>query len=247
MFADAKVIIFLGPPGSGKGTQAARLSPALRVPTISTGDMLRRECQSSSNLGRSLQSILAAGQLVGDDLINQVVANRLRQSDCKAGYILDGYPRTVPQAQYLDALLGQLSMPRPVIFDFDLSAEDIVARLSRRRQCTVCGAIYSMDRNSNGADFCERDGAKLNQRADDKPSIILERLRLYEQNTGELVRYYGNKNYHRIPGARTPEAILDDLLARLQSQWSKPVPTRRRKLSIRPSPQPSPQPTYQHI
>ncbi len=240
MCADAKVIIFLGPPGSGKGTQAARLSPALGVPTVSTGDMLRRECASGSNLGRSVQSILASGQLVSDDLINQVVGSRLRESDCKAGYILDGYPRTVSQAQYLDELLGRLRMPSPVVFDFEISTEEIVARLSSRRQCMQCGAISSIDEKSNGTDlFCERDGAELIQRPDDNPATIRERLRLYERNAGKLLRYYGKRNCHRIRAARPPEAVLNDLLARLGSQWSKPVPGRQRKLSI--------QPTYQHI
>ncbi len=202
--------------------------------------MLRRECLSGSHLGRSVQSILEAGQLVSDALINEVVARRLRQSDCNGGYILDGYPRTVSQAHYLDTLLGELGMPNPVIFDFKISAEDIVTRLGRRRQCMQCGAISSIDGNSNGAEFfCERDGGELIQRPDDNPTSIRERLRVYERNAGELVRYYAKRNYHRIPAARRPGAILNDLLARLGSPHSKPAPARQRKLSI--------QPTYQHV
>lgn len=213
MSAQEKVIVFLGPPGSGKGTQAARLSSALNLPAISTGEMLRRECQSGSSLGKVVKTVLASGQLVSDDLINRVVAHRLRQRDCNDGCILDGYPRTLAQARFLDRFLAKRRMARPVVFDFKIEIEEVVARLSSRLQCADCGRIFSVNGNSNAAELrCDRDGSELIQRADDNPETIRERLKLYEQNAGELVRYYASKDYHRIYATRTLEEISDDLL-----------------------------------
>ncbi len=214
MSAQGKVIVFLGPPGSGKGTQAARLSSALDIPPISTGEMLRRECQSGSSLGKAVKTVLASGQLVGDDLINRVVAQRLRQRDCQDGCILDGYPRTLAQARFLDRFLAKRKMARPVVFDFQIETEEVVARLSSRRQCAECGRIFSVNGNRNDAELrCDQDGSELIQRADDNPETIRERLKLYEQNAGELVRYFASKDYHRIHATRTLEEISNDLLS----------------------------------
>ncbi len=216
MSARGKVIVFLGPPGSGKGTQAARLSATLDIPAISTGEMLRRECQSKSSLGKAVQTVLASGQLVSDDLINRVVAHRLRQRDCKNGCILDGYPRTLAQARFLDGFLAKRKMQRPVVFDFKIEIEEVVARLSNRRQCADCGRIFSVNGDSQASELrCDGDGSALVQRADDNPEVIRERLKLYEQNAGELVRYYASKDYHRIHAMRTPEEVSDDLLGAL--------------------------------
>lgn len=217
MRISAQVIIFLGPPGSGKGTQAARLSAELGIPAISTGDMLRRECQSGSSLGRSVKSVLDSGQLVSDDLINQVVASRLGQRDCEQGCILDGYPRTISQARFLDRLLKKLHLPKPVIFDFEIDCEQVVARLSRRRQCAACGRTFTVAANAQGQDaFCDQDGTKLVQRSDDDPATVRARLKLYQQNAGELVHYYAAQNYHRIGATGRPEDISAALLRALE-------------------------------
>ncbi len=166
----------------------------LGIPAISTGEMLRRECQSGSRLGEAVQSVLASGQLVGDDLINQVVASRLSQRDCELGCILDGYPRTLAQARFLDALLRKLQMPAPVVFSFEITCEEVVARLGRRRQCSGCGQIFSFDADTNASEsFHHCDGAQLIQRPDDDPAVIRERLRVHKDNVGELVRYYAGK------------------------------------------------------
>ncbi|MFL6350712.1 MAG: adenylate kinase family protein [Bryobacteraceae bacterium] len=217
-----KVIILVGPPGSGKGTQAALVSPAIGIPTISTGEMLRRECQSGSALGNSVQAILAAGQLVSDDLMNQVISSRVREPDCQRGFILDGYPRTVSQARFLGRLLKGLSMPRPVVFHFDICNEDVLSRLTRRLQCAQCGRIFSMDArltNGDSADsamLCDRDGSKLVHRADDNAPSICERLRLYEENARRLLGYYRNRSYHRIWANRAPQDIANELLTILR-------------------------------
>ncbi len=153
--------------------------------------MLRRECHSGSQLGNTLQAILASGQLVSDDLINQVVASRLRQRDCEAGFILDGYPRTVAQARFLDRLLAALHMPKPVVFQFDISPDEVVSRITRRLQCTTCGRILSIDPSSRSQSMvCDADGTLLVQRADDNETAVRERLRVYESNASQLIRHY---------------------------------------------------------
>lgn len=215
----AKVIILLGPPGSGKGTQAFRLSAELGIPAVSTGEMLRAECQSGSTLGRAVKKVLASGQLVSDRLINQVVTNRLRQSDCLNGCILDGYPRTVSQARFLDSLLQTLNTTEAIIFDFEVQPEEIVARVGRRRQCPQCSRIFGVQ-DPSVESFCDRDGSRLVQRADDNPTTVRERLRLYARNAGELVDYYQLRDYHRISATRAPEQIADELLAFLPLRWS---------------------------
>lgn len=210
----SQVIVFLGPPGSGKGTQAARLSAELAIPAISTGEILRREVQSGSELGNTLKNILASGQLVSDELVNQAVASRLRSCDCESGCILDGYPRTVAQARFLDALLHSLGKRPPVVFNFEVSEDQLVARISHRRQCTECGRTFSVDGGGNGY-FCDRDGSPLVQRADDRPEIVRERLRGFQQNSLELVRYYSGGDFHPVYAMRTPEEISEELLNRL--------------------------------
>jgi adenylate kinase len=228
-YSHAKVIILVGPPGSGKGTQASLISPALGIPTISTGEMLRRECQSGSALGISVSSILASGQLVSDDLMNEVISSRLRQADCQRGFILDGYPRTVSQARFLSRSLTALGMPHPIVFHFNISNEDVVSRLTRRLQCAECGRIFSMNACSMDGDsadrgmFCDRDGSKLVHRADDSGASVKERLRLYEKNATSLARYYRNRRCHHISANRAPGEISNELLTILRSHTSVPT------------------------
>ena len=235
MLTESQAIVFLGPPGSGKGTQAARLSVALNIPAISTGDMLRRECHSGSPLGEAVKSILASGRLVSDDVMNQVVSNRLRHCDCQSGCILDGYPRTLSQARHLDSLLKNLNKQRPVVFDFQISSEEIVSRLSCRRQCVQCGQTVSVNGETDGTDLlCDRDGSPLIRRSDDNPASIRERLRLYQRNANQLLRYYRNQNYHRICATRSADQVCEELLNVLASSWSAPV--LRRSATVLPQP-----------
>jgi adenylate kinase len=235
MSTECQVIVFLGPPGSGKGTQAARLSTALHIPAVSTGDMLRRECNSGSPLGNAVKSILASGQLVSDDLMNQVVDSRLRQYDCQRGCILDGYPRTLSQAQYLDRLLKTLERQRPVVFDFEISSEEIVRRLSCRRVCVECGRTISVVAGRTEAQLlCERDGSRLIQRDDDNPASIRQRLRLYQRYAGQLVRHYRSQNYHRVCATRPADEVCQELLSHLAGSWSAPV--LRRAMAVRSQP-----------
>jgi adenylate kinase len=228
-------IILVGPPGSGKGTQAAQLAPALGIPAISTGEILRRECQSGSALGRSVQAILASGQLVSDRLMNQVISSRLSEADCQQGFLLDGYPRTVAQARFLNGLLMGLGMPGPLVFQFNISNDDVVSRLRRRLQCAECGGIFSMNTNVNsdspdGEIVCDRDGSRLIHRADDNVISIRERLHAYEENATRLLRYYRTRGYHRVCANRVPEEITNELLSIVRAHYcSVPVPRTRAK------------------
>jgi adenylate kinase len=213
----ARTIIFLGPPGAGKGTQAARISAALDIPAISTGDMLRREIQTGSELGRELESVLRSGRLVGDEQMNQIVEARLREPDCKAGCILDGYPRTAAQATFLDELLRRLHAARPIVFNFAVSAQQLIKRLKGRRQCPTCGRIYGAQNGSSSVPLlCQNDRSLLIPRADDQPAAIRERLRIYESNSAELVRYYQSSDYHYISAERSPEAVTAQIFAALE-------------------------------
>jgi adenylate kinase len=185
-----------------------------------------------------VQSILASGQLVSDDLMNQVISSRLREADCQRGFILDGYPRTVSQARFLSRLLTALDMPHPVVFHFDISNEDVVSRLTRRLQCAECGRIFSMTshlRNGDSADggmLCDRDGSKLVHRVDDNVVSIRERLKLYGENAARLTGYYRKRRCHRINANRAPQEISNELLTVLRSHTAVPIlPGRTRAAS----------------
>jgi adenylate kinase len=201
------VVILLGPPGAGKGTQSARLSGALGIPAISTGEILRSECQSGSALGREVEAVLARGELVDDPIMNELVARRLREPDCARGCILDGYPRTIAQARYLE----NLNFAAPRVFDFIVSARDVISRLGGRKYCPACGQTFS------ASQVCSRDGFSLIQREDDKPAVIRERLRVYRRNMDKLVRFYRSKDYHPIHATRAPDMVFQELLRLLDA------------------------------
>lgn len=220
-----RVLILLGPPGSGKGTQGARLASALGIPAISTGEILRSECQSGSSLGQELAAMLSGGQLVSDELVSELVIRRLQKGDCASGCILDGYPRTIAQARSLDELLMKLGIPGPTVLDFLVSPRQVIRRLERRRQCTRCGRIFSIARNTESP-TCELDGAPLIKRTDDHPAAIRERLRLYKQNARELVRYY-RRSCHRIRADRSPDEVATQIFSALSLSRRDEVRSRR--------------------
>ena len=210
------IIVLVGPPGCGKGTQGAALSDLLNIPVISTGAILRAECESGTALGKSVKATLAKGDLVSDDAMNQVVANAIAAPHCENGFLLDGYPRTVPQAKFLEDTLESLGMPKPTVIQIEVPSEALVERLTGRRQCSSCGRIYHLvNRPPARAGFCNDDGMALVRRADDTPAVIQERFRHYEEATAPLIRYYRRGNLHRVDGADNPAMVLEAIEAAL--------------------------------
>jgi adenylate kinase len=189
-------IIFLGPPGAGKGTQAQKICDALKIPQISTGDILRRAMKDGTETGKKAKSYIDAGQLVPDEVIIDIVKERLAMEDCKVGYILDGFPRTVPQAEALDTFATIDS-----VIELDVADQVLVDRLSGRRVCLKCGATYHLSM-LNGKTTCDKCGEELIQRDDDKAETVLNRLKVYQEQTAPLIGYYDQKGLlHKVDGA----------------------------------------------
>ncbi|MBO3770083.1 MAG: adenylate kinase [Thermoproteota archaeon] len=182
-------IVILGPPGSGKGTYSSRLASRLGIPHISTGDIFREEIKSGSELGNSISSYVSSGKLVPDDVVNAVMEKRLSKEDCKNGFILDGYPRTVNQAEFLDRI-----SKIDVVINLNVPDEVIVRRLSSRLICRNCGAIYNRITLPPKVDgVCDKCGGELYQREDDRPEIIRERIGIYKKEVAPLLEYYRKK------------------------------------------------------
>ena len=184
-------IIMLGAPGAGKGTQAERISKKYGIPHISTGDIFRANIKAGTELGIKAKAYIDKGLLVPDDVTVDLVMDRISQEDCKNGYILDGFPRTIPQAEALDAALAKLGEKMDYAIDVDVPDENIVSRMSGRRACTGCGATYHIVYNpSKKGDCCEVCGEKLILRDDDKPETVQKRLNVYHEQTQPLIDYY---------------------------------------------------------
>ena len=201
--------IFLGAPGTGKGTQASVLAKKYGIPQISTGDILRQAVREGTELGKKAKSILEAGELVPDDIIIALVRDRLAQPDCARGYILDGFPRTVPQAQSLDEMLGIVTPIDAVIY-FDVPEEEIIKRLTSRRTCSQCGHNYNLITDPPPADGKCRicGGGPIIQRDDDKEETVRHRLEVYKANTEPLVDYYKKQGkLHAIDGSQDVESV----------------------------------------
>ena len=183
-------LILFGAPGSGKGTQAKLLKQSLGLPHISTGDMLRERVARRDELGLQVESILQAGVLVPDETVNALVADRIEQPDCLPGFILDGYPRTVSQAEILTEVLRSRGIATVVVY-LKVDYNVIVARLAGRRLCPVCGALYSLSPNARTvSEVCDYDGSKLVVREDDRPEVVTERLKAYDRQTSPVLEYF---------------------------------------------------------
>jgi adenylate kinase len=203
------IILLFGPPGCGKGTQATSISHRFHIPAISTGEMFRAECKAGTELGRRACSILKSGGLVGDGIVNQIVAGRIQQPDCASGFLLDGYPRTLEQAHFLDALVTKLGLPKPVAIHLDVPAQVLVSRITARRQCGHCGRIYNMlSQPPKTGEICDDDFTPLIRREDDTEEVILARLQAYHDATGPVLAYYHDGGFHRVDATGTPEHIF---------------------------------------
>jgi adenylate kinase len=204
------VVLLFGPPGCGKGTQARFLAEACRIPAISTGDMFRAECRAGSVLGRKASAIMAAGGLVGDEIVNEMLANRIDRPDCARGFLLDGYPRTIAQARYLTWLLADRGLPDPTVIHLAVPEETLVTRLTARRQCPLCQRVYNLaSQPPSQPGCCDEDGAGLISRDDDQEAVIRERLKAYEEQTGPVLSWYGTSAVHRIDGDGFPEQVSE--------------------------------------
>jgi adenylate kinase len=210
------IVLLFGPPGCGKGTQATSIAERFHIPAISTGEMFRAECRSGTDLGRLACSILKSGGLVGDNIVNQIVAGRIQQPDCASGFLLDGYPRTLDQAQFLTGLLDRLGLPKPIAIHLDVRAEVLVSRITARRQCGQCGHIYNMlSQPPKVGELCDYDHSALIRREDDTEEVILARLKAYHDATGPVVDYYTHSGCHRVDATGTPEHIAEEIASLL--------------------------------
>jgi adenylate kinase len=207
-------LILFGPPGSGKGTQAKLLRQTLGMAHISTGDMLRERIASGDELGQAVAGIMQSGGLVSDELVNRLVEERIAQPDAEKGFILDGYPRTVAQARLLDCLLRTRDI-RTVVVHLKVDYNVIIARLSGRRQCPNCGALYSLSPNSPAvSEVCDYDGSRLIVRDDDREEVVVERLKAYDSQTAPVLEFLRQASYpcFDVQGeGRAPHSIAREI------------------------------------
>jgi adenylate kinase len=211
-FEGSMILLLFGPPGCGKGTQSVYLADRFAIPAISTGEMFRAECQAGTDLGRMVCSILKTGTFVGDDIVNQVVANRIARADCSNGFLLDGYPRTVPQAKAFDNLLMERGLTSPVVVQLDVADSELAQRLAARRQCPSCKRIFNVIwQPPRVTGVCDDDGTPLITREDDCEETIRQRLQVYKDQTDPILHYYGSGIVHRVDGAGSPEKVAQSI------------------------------------
>jgi adenylate kinase len=209
----AQAIVLLGPPGAGKGTQARALASEFGLPQISTGDMLREAAQNRTPLGLAAQAVMERGELVPDEVVCGIAAERLRQPDAQGGFILDGFPRTIAQAQFVDRLLEEKGWNGPKVIYVRVDPVVLLRRLSGRRTCPVDGRIYNLYFDPPARDeVCDVDGTPLVQRADDREDAIRQRLVAYETLTEPLVDYYRKRKLlFDVEGDRDPDEVAEDV------------------------------------
>jgi adenylate kinase len=216
-------IVMLGAPGAGKGTQAKRIAGARSLPHISTGDIFREHLRNGTDLGKQVQQYLDAGRLVPDELTCRIVADRLAQPDCVDGYILDGFPRSVPQSENLDAVLQSRGERLDVCLNIDVDDGEILDRLTARRSCSKCGRIYNLKFDPpKRANVCDDDGAALVHRKDDQAETIAERLRVYHETTEPIIAFYEKQGLLKtVSGtSATPDLVfarIEEKLAALDT------------------------------
>ncbi|GAB4483896.1 MAG: adenylate kinase [Thermodesulfovibrionales bacterium] len=207
-------LVLLGAPGAGKGTQAKKIIEKYPIPQISTGDLLRAAVAAGTSLGKEAKSYMDKGELVPDSVVLGMVQERLKQEDCKKGYILDGFPRNTKQAEELDKMLGSLGMSLTAALSVDVPFEDLMKRLTGRRTCKACGQMYNVYFGpSKKEGVCDKCGGELFQRDDDKEETIKKRLDVYSAQTAPLIDYYGGKGILKsVDGSK---GSIDEIFAKV--------------------------------
>lgn len=226
-------IVLLGAPGSGKGTQAQRLMGKYGVPQVSSGDLLRDAVARGTELGKQAKSVMDAGQLVSDDIVLGLIRERLSRPDAANGFILDGFPRNIDQANSLNALLEEIGQPLDAVLLLDVRNETLMQRLAGRRICQTCGTVYNIHSLPPGVTTCEKDGTELYQRPDDKEEVIGKRLSVYDQQTKPLIEHYSKLGLLRKVAG---EGELEEVSERMEAAaLAKPVPASKVKVTKTPA------------
>jgi adenylate kinase len=212
-------IIMLGPPGAGKGTQARMISEALKYPHISTGDMLREALKRETDLGKRVKLFMESGTLVPDDLVNELITERLGFEDCRRGFILDGYPRAIAQAEFLHALVAR-DNTFVLIIGIEVDDKVLIERLSSRWTCTKCSKMFNAHLDSGKAGgLCDECGNALVQRKDDETGVIAERLKVYHRTTKPLIQYYKEQGaYKSVDGDRPADEVFNAIAGILKGR-----------------------------
>ncbi len=224
-------IVLLGAPGSGKGTQAQRLQAKYGVPQVSSGDLLRDSVARGTELGRKAKAVMDAGQLVSDDIVLGLIRDRLRKPDAARGFILDGFPRNIDQANSLNGLLKELGQPIDTVLLLDVRRETLMQRLAGRRTCPTCGSVYNIHSMPPGANTCSKDGAQLYQRPDDKEDVVAKRLEVYQTQTQPLIDHYAKLGQLRVVAG---EGALEEVFERMEAAaLAKAVPAEKVKVTAR--------------
>ncbi len=213
-------LVLLGAPGAGKGTQAKKLIERYSIPQISTGDILRKAVQDGTPLGKEAKSYMDRGELVPDSVVIGIIKDRLKEDDCKKGYILDGFPRNVAQAKALDEMLSSLNSPLDYAISIDVPFDELMKRLTGRRTCRSCGQMYNIyftPPKKNGV--CDKCGGELYQRDDDKEETIRKRLEVYEAQTAPVIGYYREKGIlQSVPGTGGIDDIFNKIISILEKR-----------------------------
>ena len=208
------IILLFGPPGCGKGTQAEFISNRFGIPAISTGEVFRAECKAGTELGKMACSILSKGGLVSDEVVNAIIARRISRPDCASSFLLDGYPRTLPQAEFLDRALHH----EVIAIHLDVPFSRIVERITARRQCPRCSHIYNLlSQPPRSTGLCDFDGTPLVTREDDREEVLRERLEAYEKLTGPVIAHYAKSSYFKIDGTKAPADVSAEIERALES------------------------------
>ena len=207
-------IIMLGAPGAGKGTQAIQIAEKYRIPHVSTGDLVRSNISNNTELGKEAKGYMDAGKLVPDELTVRMLFDRVSKDDCANGYVLDGFPRTIAQAEVLEAELAKRNDKIDYAIDVEVPDENIVKRMGGRRACVKCGATYHIEHVPPKQEgICDHCGSELVLRADDAPETVLKRLQVYHEQTQPLIDFYGSRNIlHEIDGTQDMNQVFADIV-----------------------------------